>query len=99
MLAMADEFHEMDKLEQHGLLAQAMKLIRETLLVSAGTPSLMRSRDEEQAFVKKFSTVMRLSAVEKAYQLLNDAGYHLERNGSAKMIFLDMSVRLAKAMN
>jgi DNA polymerase-3 subunit delta' len=42
---------------------------------------------------------MRLPAVEQAYQLLNEAGLMLERNGSAKMIFLDMSLRLAKAMN
>ncbi len=99
MFAMAEEFHEMDKLQQHGLLAYAMKMIRETLLVTAGAPTLMRSRDDEQKFAEGFSKVMQLPAVEKAYQLLNDAGYQLERNGSPKMIFMDMSLRLAKAMN
>jgi len=30
---------------------------------------------------------------------MNDATYHLERNGSAKMIFLDLSLQLSKTMN
>lgn len=99
MLAMADEFHEMDKLQQHALLNYALRMMRETLLAAAGADQLLRSRDKEQKFVKDFSNHMRLEAVEAAYRLINDAGLMLERNGSAKMIFMDMSLQLGKAMN
>ena len=99
MLSMADEFHEMDKLQQHALISYSLTMMRETLLVIADTPSLLRTRDGEQKFVQDFGKVMHLPAVEQAYLLINEAGLMLERNGSAKMIFLDMSLRLAKAMN
>ncbi len=99
LFSLAEEFHELDKLQQHSLLAYTLTMMRETLLVVAGTPTLQRSRDGEQKFVQDFSKVMRLSGVEQAYHLINEAGYQLERNGSAKMIFLDISLRLSKAIN
>lgn len=99
MLTLSEEFHEMDKLQQHALLAYAMKILRETLLVHAGADDLLRSRDAEQKFVRDFSKFMPLRAVEVAYQLMNEAGAMLERNGSAKMIFMDASLRLSRVIN
>lgn len=99
MHALAEEFHELDKLEQHALLNYALTMMRETMLMIAGADSLLRSRDHEKKFVQDFSKVMRLPGVERAYHLLTDAGYQLERNGSAKMIFLDTSLQLARVMN
>jgi DNA polymerase III subunit delta' len=49
--------------------------------------------------VKDFSKIMNVEKVEKVNQLLTDAHYHLERNGSAKMIFLDLSLQIAKTIN
>jgi DNA polymerase-3 subunit delta' len=43
--------------------------------------------------------VITLPKVDAANKLLNEAAYHLERNGSAKMIFMDLSLQLAKAIN
>jgi DNA polymerase-3 subunit delta' len=42
---------------------------------------------------------MNVFKIEKSYKLMNDAAYHLERNGSAKMIFLDLSLQLSKTIN
>jgi len=42
---------------------------------------------------------MTLEKIEKSFTLMNDANYHLERNGSAKMIFLDLSIKLARTIN
>lgn len=99
MFSLAEEFHELDKLQQHALFAYTLTMMRETLLVLGGAQTLLRSRDGEQKFVQDFSKVMRLPAVEQVYRLVNDAGYQLERNGSAKMIFLDTSLQVAKALN
>jgi len=99
MHALSEAFHEMDKLQQHALLNYTLRILRETLVAAAGADELLRSRDKEQEFVKGFSKHMRFDAVETAYQLINDAGLMLERNGSAKMIFMDTSLRLGKAMN
>ncbi len=97
LVSLSEEFHEMDKLQQHAFLAYAMKMMRETMLARAGADTLLRSRNAEQQFVRNFSKVITLPAVEEAYGLINDAAAMLERNGSAKMIFMDASLRLARA--
>jgi DNA polymerase-3 subunit delta' len=74
-------------------------MIRETLLHSSGATAINRARGEELKFVQDFSKVMDVTKVERSFTLLNDATYHLERNGSAKMIFLDLSLKLSKTMN
>jgi DNA polymerase-3 subunit delta' len=40
--------------------------------------------------------VMTVTKLERSAQLINEATYHLERNGSAKMIFLDLSLELGR---
>lgn len=99
MHALSEEFHEMDKLQQHALLNYALRMIREALMVTAGADELLRSRDQEQVFIRGFSKFIRLDTVEAAYRLITDAGQMLERNGSAKMIFMDTSLQLGRAMN
>ena len=42
---------------------------------------------------------MTVDKIEKTNLLVTDASYHLERNGSAKMIFLDLSLQLSRVMN
>jgi DNA polymerase-3 subunit delta' len=60
---------------------------------------MTRSRGEELNFIQNFSKVMDIQKIEKSYTLMNDASFHLERNGSAKMIFLDVSLKLARTIN
>jgi len=43
--------------------------------------------------------IINVPKIEVANQLINEATYHLERNGSAKMIFMDLSLQLSKAIN
>ena len=74
-------------------------MMRETLLTLSGADSILRSRNGEQKFVKDFSKVMTIGRIEKTYLLVTEASFHLERNGSAKMIFLDLSLQIYKAMN
>jgi DNA polymerase-3 subunit delta' len=69
------------------------------LLHASGAKTINRARGEELKFVQDFSKVMDVEKVEKSFKLLNDATYHLERNGSAKMIFLDLSLKIAKTIN
>lgn len=95
LLTMADEYHSLDKLSQKNLMAYGINMMRETLLSVGQTTELHRVRGEELKFIQDFSKVMNLKKIEQSYKLLNDATYHLERNGSAKMIFLDVSIRLA----
>jgi DNA polymerase III subunit delta' len=96
LVNMAEEYHALDKLTQRNVISYSINMMRETLLFQSGAESINRTRGEERAFVEKFSTVLNVGKIERSFQLMNDAGYHLERNGSAKMIFLDLSLKIAQ---
>ena len=99
MISMAEEFHESDRLQQQALLHYTLIMMRETLLALSGADSILRSRNGEQKFIQDFSKVMTVTKIERTNQLVTDASFHLERNGSAKMIFLDLSLNVSKVMN
>lgn len=99
LVTMADEYHGLDKLSQRNLMLYSMNMMRETLLNISSANELHRVQGEEQKFVQDFSKVMDVKKIESSYKLINDATYHLERNGSAKMIFLDLSLKLAQVIN
>lgn len=98
LVTMAEEYHALDKLTQKNMISYSINMIRETLLFNAGAESINRTRGEEREFVEKFSKVLDVHKIERSFQLLNDASYHLERNGSAKMIFMDLSLKIAQTL-
>jgi DNA polymerase-3 subunit delta' len=69
------------------------------LIQLSGASSLSRAKGPEARFVQDFSKVLSLPKIEKVSKLINDSTYHLERNGSAKMIFMDLSIQVSKVFN
>lgn len=95
----SEEFHESDRLSQRNLFQYALSMVRETLLQYAGATAIGRVKASEANFIQNFAKVMNINKLEKINMLVSDASYHLERNGSAKMIFLDLSVQISKTLN
>ena len=90
----SEDFHKMNKISQRGFLRFGLSLLRDTLLAHYGDPHLIRLQEEEKQFVKRFSKVVTPEKIEPLHQLFSEALFHLERNGSPKMIFLDMSLKV-----
>jgi DNA polymerase-3 subunit delta' len=80
-------------------MTYSINMMRETMLHLSGANAINRTRGDELKFVQDFSKVMSVEKIEKSFKLMNDASYFLERNGSAKMIFLDLSLKLSKTLN
>jgi DNA polymerase-3 subunit delta' len=99
LVTFSEDFHQLDKLSQRNLFQYGLSMMRETLLHYAGADAISRIKSGEAKFVKDFSKIMNTEKVEKINTLFTDAHYHLERNGSAKMIFLDLSLQVAKTIN
>ncbi len=99
LLGMADEFHELDKLGQRNLLQYGLSMMRETLLQISGAQRMSRAKGEEEKFVQNFSKYFSVPKIETANRLMSEASYHLDRNGSAKMIFMDLSMQLSKTIH
>jgi len=99
LVGLSEAFHELDKLSQRNLLHHSLTMMREVVLQLAGAAQISRAKGSELKFIEDFSRSMNTGRIEKASRWINDAGYFLERNGSAKMIFLDLSLQISKAIN
>ena len=99
LVTLADSYHALDKLSQKNMMTYGMNMLRETLLARSGAGAITRLDGEEKKFVQDFSKVMSVEKIDKSFVLMNDASYHMERNGSPKMIFLDLSLKLTQIMN
>jgi len=99
LVNLSENYHALDKLSQKSLMTYSMNALRETLLALSGAHAINRLQGEELKFVQDFSKVMSVEKIDKSFVLMNEASYHLERNGSPKMIFLDLSLKLTKIIN
>lgn len=112
LVAMTDQIQKLGKEAQKGLMQYGLSMLRETLMalvantmqegeediLLASKKQLSRVQGEELKFVANFSKVMTFEKIEKISQLLNQAHYHLERNASPKIVFLDMSLGIGQLL-
>lgn len=96
LVSLADEFHEADRTMQRNFLQYSLGMLRETLLHRSGATSINRVKGSELKFIQDFSKVMTVEKIEASGQLISESNVFLERNGSAKMIFLDLSLQVSK---
>lgn len=101
LVGWSDQFQSMGKVAQNSLLQYGLNMMREVLvgaLAGSAAEPLGRAQGTAKVFVEKFGKVMDPSKVEKISGLINEACYHLERNGSPRIIFLDLSLKIASAI-
>lgn len=91
---LSEIFHDADRMSQRNLLQYGLSVFRETLINISGASDLIRARGDELEFVRNFSKVMNVDRIHTLTSRFNDSIYHLERNGSAKMIFMDLSIQI-----
>jgi DNA polymerase-3 subunit delta' len=96
----ADRFHKVDKEAQKSLLLTGLNVAREILLKNFDLDHLLRTTEEDRRFIDNISKkVLTEDHVIKLYESFNEAHYHLERNGNAKMIFTDLSMDILVMMS
>jgi len=96
MVKRADVFHKWSKLQQQEWLVHAENIIREALIAGIQSKALMRIPEAHFNFVENFSKTVSIERASQMTSLLNDTAYHLERNASAKMAFLNLSIKLSQ---
>lgn len=99
IFSLADQFHKSDKEAQKSFILTGLNVLREILLKNIDLDKLLRTHNEDRGFVNKISkNVLKEEHVADLYEAFNQAHYHLERNGSAKFIFTDLSMNIALLM-
>ena len=84
---------------QKNFLAYSIHMVRECLMLNYGELELVRLEGEELEFVKKFAPFINGSNCEEFTEELNKASYHIERNASPKILFMDLSFRVNELLN
>jgi DNA polymerase-3 subunit delta' len=99
LVGLADQFDSLAKEDQKSLLEYALHIFRQCLYQISDAPSLIKALEKEKAFIANFSKTLNRQAIEKISEKVSTAHYHLERNGRAKMIHLDLSLQIIRIAN
>ena len=81
---------------QKQFLLFSMELFRQALLVQYELPELTSYKPRGDFDVSRFSNYVHNGNIQLITSELESACLHIERNGSAKMIFSDLSLKLTK---
>jgi DNA polymerase-3 subunit delta' len=94
-----DDFATAGRERQKQFLSYALEMVRESLLVNYADQSLIRIAGDEKNFVTKFAPFVHAANAYRFMNELNLALQHIERNGSAKIVFMDLSFKANELLN
>ncbi|WP_075340486.1 DNA polymerase III subunit [Tenacibaculum agarivorans] len=85
---------------QKQFIQYCLHFFRQALLLNYGTPDLVYLVPQTANFaLEKFAPFVHSGNIVTIEKELNDAQYHIERNGNAKIILLDLSIKLTRLLH
>ena len=91
-----DEIAKTGREKQKAFLAYGLRMIRENLMLNQKQSEIARLMDKELAFAEKFSAFISFENSPYITNELNSAFIHISRNANAKVVFLDLCIKLNK---
>jgi len=96
MLTFCDEISKEGRESNKSFLQFGMAVLRNCLVMNYTGNDIVKFREEERAFLEKFSPYVNQANAARFSEEFNSAIYHIERNVSPGMVFLDLSLTVAK---
>lgn len=85
---------------QKQFLHYCLETFRQALLFNYQTPSLVYSEFQDEGFkLEKFAPFIHNNNILAVTKEIEDAIYHVERNGNARIIFTDLSIKLTRLLH
>ncbi|MFN8274507.1 MAG: DNA polymerase III subunit delta' [Flavobacteriaceae bacterium] len=85
---------------QKKFLSYCIELFRQALLLNYQTTSLVYMEPKIEKFkLENFAPFVSGNNIQDIYKELSDAIYHIERNGNAKIILTDLSIKLTRLIH
>lgn len=94
LLLFCDDMSKKGRENQKTLLQYSMQSVRDTLMSRLDIVELVKQDENELKFIQNFSKTLPEEKVEALYRVLNDAFIHIERNGNAKIVLFDTSIKI-----
>lgn len=85
---------------QKKFLQFCIDVFRQALLLNYQSPSLVYLEPKVEGFkLENFAPFVNGNNINEIFQELSDAIYHIERNGNAKIILTDLSIKLTRLIH
>ena len=91
---LSDEIAKMGREKQKGFLEYGLKMLRENFILNQKNQDIVYLYKTEKEFSLKFHPYINEKNIGQFTKEFNDAHYHIERNGNAKMIFFDLILKI-----
>jgi DNA polymerase-3 subunit delta' len=100
LVAWSDEIAKSGRETQKRFLNYCLQFFRQALLLNYQSPELVFLETQTPKFdLKNFAPFVHSGNIQDINKELNDALYHIERNGNAKIILLDLSMKLTRFLH
>ncbi len=100
LVAWSDEIAKSGRETQKRFLSYCLQFFRQALLLNYQSPQLVFLETQTPKFdLKNFAPFVHSGNIQEINKELNDALYHIERNGNAKIILLDLSMKLTRLLH
>ena len=93
----SENFSRLNKVAQKSLLIYGLSMMREALMAGESASELIKVGGEEEKFALNFGKVLNHNRISLIAESINNAHYHLERNANPKILFMDLSIDIARS--
>lgn len=98
MIAMAEKLAALGREKQKSFLTYSERMVRENLIMNQHLEKMARFTSDEGNFAQKFSRFIHPQNSGLIAGELDKAFYHISRNASSKLVFLDTIINLARCL-
>jgi DNA polymerase III subunit delta' len=96
----SDQIAGLGRETQKKFLGFCINMFRQALLLSYETPKLVYLEPKVDKFrLENFAPFVNGNNIQDIFKELSDAMYHIERNGNAKIILTDLSIKLTRLIH
>lgn len=100
LISWSEEIGGLGREMQKKFLLFCTEMFRQALLLNYGTPKLVYFEPNVEKFtLENFAPFVNGNNIESIFTELSDALYHIERNGNAKIILTDLSIKLTRLIH
>jgi DNA polymerase-3 subunit delta' len=100
LIQWSEQIASLGRETQKKFLQYCIDIFRQALMHNYETPHLVYFEPSVEKFtIEKFSPFVNGNNIREIFQELSDAIYHIERNGNAKIILTDLSIKLTRLIH
>ena len=100
LLQWSDDMAKLGRETQKNFLGYCVEVFRQALLKNYQVNSLIYLETKDPKFsLEKFAPFVHPNNIFEIVEALEEASYHIERNGNGKIIFADLSIQLTRLIH